>query len=133
MSKPEDRYGLREIPKWAFYGKDYDHELWEMGHAMWSGEGGPPDIGERVHVWMNQFNWCIVQGYFIESGYLGLYLRPTRPPAWWTRQIRAIPDRHLSAFPNAAMIFGAELSWVLKRSGYYVSARPRTRKKKETT
>jgi hypothetical protein len=128
--RPEDTYGLRAVPRWVYL-RDISGEHQQHGRAAWSGDGEPPAIGTRIHIRINGFNWAVVQGYFIESGYLGTYARPTRPPRWWTRQMREVNNIHERPFPNAAMVFGAELSWVKRKDGTVVSARPRKARPEE--
>lgn len=67
--------------------------------AKWSGDFAIPRIGEHVIVRINGFAAGEVLGYFVEDGWLGLYIRPDHRPEWHLKQN---PGR------NYCMVFGAE-------------------------
>ena len=77
------------------------------GGWKWSGDKAtppmpePPAIGARVFANVNDLGPGTVTGYFIEAGYLGLYVKldPATRPAWHKKQN---PDR------DYCMIFGIE-------------------------
>lgn len=76
--------------------------------AKWSGRGRlatPPAIGTEVMVRMNDIGPGTVTGYFIEAGYLGMYVKPHEPPAWWVKQVRESKRAR-----KDTMVFGAELA-----------------------
>lgn len=67
--------------------------------TKWSGAKPAPAIGDRVVVRMNRLGAGVVVGYFIEHGWLGVYVKLDKAPAWYLKQNGRAP----------AMVFGAEL------------------------
>lgn len=70
------------------------------GLPRWSNGQQPPPIDEIVDVTINRIGLARVIGYFVESGYLGLLVKPIDPPAWFTAQ---------NGFDATAHVFGAEI------------------------
>lgn len=72
--------------------------------AQWSGASKgfecPPAIGEKVRVSMNNLGVGTVEGYFIESGYIGLLIKPDdgQSPDWWVKQNAGKGRTHYSVF-----------------------------------
>jgi hypothetical protein len=89
--------------------------------ALWSGEQAPPTVGTKVTAYMNNLGPATVKGYFIEHGWLGVYLSLRQPPEWWKRQTREriARRRTISAAGGVvsppdktdryAMLFGCEI------------------------
>jgi hypothetical protein len=61
-----------------------------------------PARGERIIVNFNGFGEGVVRGYFIEDGYLGVYVEPDVAPEWWDKN-------HGDDPVVCCMVFGAEL------------------------
>lgn len=101
------RYNLRVLPKnVAHYTPEREAE---PDKVMWSGRTGePPAIGERVTV-KSDLGHGEVRGYFIEDGFLGVYVRLFEPPAWWKKQMAALKREKKAHRPDCTMVFGAEL------------------------
>lgn len=80
--------------------------------VWWSGEEPLPAIGERVEINFNGFGAGTVEAYFTEHGYLGVYVKLEKPPAWWVQQTEyddgAIWKRP-AQIRGCAMVYGAEL------------------------
>lgn len=74
--------------------------------GLWSGDkhgfDRPPSIGTRVKVPMNALGAGVVEGYFVEAGFIGLYVQldDDKRPAWHKKQN---PEN------TPAMVFGAEI------------------------
>lgn len=105
-------YNLRELPSWE--PKPSENPGPNRGEKpWWSGIGSPPAIGSTVFVRMNSFGEGEVRGYYIEHGYLGLYVKPADPPSWWVRQMHDLliekPDWNERHPAGCCMVFGAEL------------------------
>ena len=75
--------------------------------ALWSSLGPLPRIGTRVRVTMNGLGPGIVRGYFTESGWLGLHVELTAPPAWWVKQVT---EAKRTGKRRWAHIFGVEFA-----------------------
>lgn len=73
--------------------------------AKWSGKGEPPVIGDHVTVSVNGIGVALVEGYFTEYGFLGLHVRPLRPPKWYVEQ---------NGRDATCYVFGAELNEEVK-------------------
>ena len=107
----ENQYNLTALPSYAqatieggdyFYERDGKRLTNAEAAALikWSGIDPAPAIGERVRVAMNSLGYGTVSGYYIEHGYLGVYVKLDNPPAWYVNQNgRSVP----------ATVFGAEL------------------------
>lgn len=67
----------------------------------WSGVNSPPQVGECVAVTMNAVGPAKVEGYFTESGWLGLLVKPLNPPEWFVKQ---------NGYNASAHVFGAEIA-----------------------
>ena len=70
------------------------------GNPTWSHADPPPDIEVIVDVRINRIGLARVIGYFVESGYLGLLVKPFDPPAWYTDQ---------NGYNATGHVFGAEI------------------------
>lgn len=57
-----------------------------LGIPLWSGKIAPPDVGSVVLVSGYQMGRCTVVRYFTECGFLGVEVKPHRPPRWHTKQ-----------------------------------------------
>lgn len=67
----------------------------------WSGDDVfVPALGATVRVRINQIGHATVTGYFVEDGYLGLLVRPIKPPPWYVKQNGRDAECH---------VFGAEI------------------------
>jgi len=72
--------------------------LAEPVKAKWSGNNPePPAVGEAVRCHLGK---GLVQGYFVEQGFLGVKVRLDNPPKWFIRQNGKLCP---------ACLFGAEL------------------------
>ena len=110
MSKQEANYHeFKELPaNWsrAVWGEkspvNSDRKLLnEADPYKWSGDGDPPKIGEKVHVYMNQLGEGKVISYFAEYGWLGVLVQCKKNPEWRKKQLNGKnPPGH---------IFGKEL------------------------
>lgn len=67
----------------------------------WSGVNPPPQVGECVTVAINAIGPAKVEGYFAESGWLGLLVKPLDPPEWFVGQ---------NGYNASARVFGAEIA-----------------------
>ena len=102
-------YGLTELPAWVPITEENSHRRegeTYTGDPVWSsavfhGLPEPPKIGDRVDVVINGFGSGEVIGYFVESGFLGIYVVPDERPKWHRLQN---PDRPY------CMVFGAEVA-----------------------
>lgn len=93
--------------------------------ALWSGEQEPPKVGAKVTAYMNNLGPATVKGYFIEHGWLGVYLSLRQPPDWWKRQTKERIARRKRCAPvdgppasteRYAMLFGCEIEPRLVKS-----------------
>lgn len=96
------------------YIDEYGNEL------MWSGQKFPglPEVGTMVDLDGNSIGKSKVKGYFCEAGYLGVMLKPTRPPKSFRVDVRkAIKDPKSPQWikEGLACAFGAEIRPWLKR------------------
>jgi hypothetical protein len=66
----------------------------------WSGINPPPATGEIVKVHSNGIGPAKVIGYFVESDWLGLLVKPFDPPEWFVRQ---------NGYDASCHVFGAEI------------------------
>jgi hypothetical protein len=78
--------------------------------CKWSGKAAVPAIGTRVNVTINGLGQGIVEAYFIESVYLGVYVKLENPPAWWVKQTAG---KTFGRRTGCAMVFGAEIEPVV--------------------
>lgn len=89
--------------------RSYDMKEFELSETCkWSGKESVPSIGQRVKVTMNGLGTGIVEAYFIEDVWLGVYVKLDNPPAWWTKQ----QGTHGGGFGRRAgccMVFGTEI------------------------
>lgn len=80
-------------------------DVYEMDGGQvgkWSNsQSEPPKIGSRVKVNFNGFGAGEVSHYFIENGWLGVYVRLDKQPDWHKKQNGAA---------KLVMVFGAELT-----------------------
>jgi hypothetical protein len=74
-------------------------------NIQWSGVRPVPAIGTRVRVTMNDLGPGVITGYFVEYGWLGVYVRldPDTRPAWHKKQNPTKTD---------AMVFGIEIQLI---------------------
>lgn len=87
---------------WARYVATGDRNDPSGKHPMkWSGKDDPPAVGAKVKVRMNNIGPGVVRGYFVEYGWLGVLVKPSKPPKWWREQTKDMAD-------PLAHIFGAE-------------------------
>lgn len=70
----------------------------------WSNVHPIPPVGTKVIVTMNRLGPGTIDGYFVEDGYVGVYVILHEPPAWWVKQNISTPGRR-------AMLFGAEIKY----------------------
>jgi hypothetical protein len=66
--------------------------------AKWSGKHAIPARGQRVRVNFNEFGCGTVLGYFVEHGWLGVYVECDKWPKWWTKQNADDPRQCMMAF-----------------------------------
>jgi hypothetical protein len=81
----------------------------EADDYKWSGENAPPAIGAVVKIYMNDFKGGTVVGYFAEYGWLGVLIRPTKPPAWWVRQNKERAKETGKPIATCGHFFGIDL------------------------
>lgn len=106
----DTRYNLKALPAWE-PGRGVSGV--PVGKVWWSGAGElatPPAIGARVFVAMNGFGTGTVRGYFVEFGWLGVYVQVDNPPAWYVKQLAEDPGPRPGNQERVPMIFGAELA-----------------------
>lgn len=48
---------------------------------IWSGSGEVPEVGQRVHIYLNGVGGAVVEAYFHFDGYLGVLVAPDTIPA----------------------------------------------------
>ena len=94
----EDKYDLLQLPEWQRHNPETSPEPDEL--PRWSGLGKPPALGTLVSVVINSMGEGRVTGYFVEHGFLGVYVMLYNPPEWWAKQ-----NRH----DKRAMAFGLEI------------------------
>jgi hypothetical protein len=113
----EISYGLSVLPQWhaARFNSETNRVEGEGDGVMWSGAVEPPAVGDRVLVTVNGLGPGAVTGYFIEHGWLGVYVRLDSPPDWWVKQNERLDReekwrvRHGDMKRGACMVFGAEI------------------------
>lgn len=103
------RYNLSELPAWEPKPHSAGVGAPPLGKVWWSGKGAPPKIGDRVDVAMNGFGPGTVRGYFVEWGWLGIYVEVDNPPEWYVKQLAQDGARRPANREGLPMIFGAEL------------------------
>jgi hypothetical protein len=54
--------------------------------VKWSGKMPLPAVGDEIHVAINKIGACIVVGYFVQDGWLGVKAQPLSPPDWYLKQ-----------------------------------------------
>lgn len=97
--KSQDYTTMTELPSFAIARTVED--VTAAGNATkWSGVALPPKVGDVVKVKINGIGRSIVCHYFTEHGWLGLVVKPTRPPAWFSKQYHKVATCH---------VFGAEI------------------------
>jgi hypothetical protein len=84
VDTPKTRYHLKSIPCPVVPRTDKNAS--DMSVVKWSGRFPIPQIGDEVTVNMNGLGPGTVIGYFIEYGYLGLYVKLFERPEWHIRQ-----------------------------------------------
>ncbi|GAA3980036.1 hypothetical protein [Hymenobacter antarcticus] len=57
---------------------------------IWSADFAVPEIGSRVHIYMNGFGPAEVKAYFHADGYLGVICQPDEMPDWYKKQAPGI-------------------------------------------
>jgi hypothetical protein len=72
----------------------------ESDPFKWSNKNSPPAIGSKVFSNMNRLGEGVVEGYFVEHGWLGVLVKLDNPPDWYVKQNKGNPLAHL---------FGTEL------------------------
>lgn len=85
---------------------------------LWSADFPIPAVGARVFVTMNGIGWARVEGFFESCGYVGLMIKPTKPPRYYrenTRKAQANPNKPTWMKEGIGCVFGAEVA--LKRRG----------------
>lgn len=97
--------GTPELAGQSFFSKDDKRLLpvYAIGrfHGKWSSSKiTPPERRSRVRINFNGLGSGTVTGYFMESGWLGVYVALDKEPAWRKKQ---------SASGKDAMVFGAEI------------------------
>jgi hypothetical protein len=97
-----NRYHLTDLPE-PLQGRTDARTPPEVGAYLWSATMPPPPIGARVTVKMNGLGPGIVRSYFVEHGWLGVYVKLDAPPAWHTRQTAG------HKYAGHTLVFGAEL------------------------
>lgn len=60
----------------------------------WSGDTAVPEIGARVHIYMNGFGPAEVKAYFHADGYLGVICQPDEMPDWYHKQAPGVTLGH---------------------------------------
>jgi hypothetical protein len=60
----------------------------------WSGDTAVPEIGSRVHIYMNGFGPAEVKAYFHADGYLGVICQPDQMPDWYQKQAPGVSLAH---------------------------------------
>ena len=60
----------------------------------WSGDAAVPEIGSRVHVYMNGYGPAEVKAYFHADGYLGVICQPDEMPDWHQKQAPGVALGH---------------------------------------
>lgn len=72
--------------------------LHDQSVIKWSGKLPVPEIGQEVKLYVTGFGSGIVSGYFVEYGWLGVYVRlaKNQRPAWHKKQLPDID--HYMAF-----------------------------------
>ena len=71
----------------------------------WSGAFPIPSIGDNVTISFNGLGTDQILSYFIEHGFLGVYVKLDNPPAWHRQQ-----HSPGSKFRGKALVFGNELA-----------------------
>lgn len=101
------QYNLTSLPTWVAsdgtHVENYDgYPRWSGRRQMARGTGfeNPPAIGTRVLVNFNGFGLGTVRGYFVEHGWLGLYVHVDKRPDWHVKQNPGDRD---------PMVFGVEV------------------------
>lgn len=96
--------------------------------AKWTGDTNPPKVGDRVFVRMNSIGVGTVLGFFVEEGFLGVYVLPDKIPAYWAGNLdneygrkmladaKAIGGNHAKWFEGSAMVFGMEVGGLSRMS-----------------
>ena len=96
-------YDLKEVPEGVVLrmGGDCD-EFYKANkdNLKWGGDVEVLTIGTKVRVNFNSLGTGVIDGYFIEDGWLGAKVTLDNRPEWHVKQN---PDR------NYALVFGAEV------------------------
>ncbi len=81
----------------------------DLSKLRWSGNMPLPEIGQRVKSRMNGLGHGTVRAYFVEDGWVGVYVWLETPPAWWVAQQRTkVPA--FGRIAGCAMLFGIEIA-----------------------
>ena len=113
----ETRYHLDALPSWEARPTGRADAVGSPpeGVVWWSGtktHPEPPKIGAHVRINFNSLGAGVVSGYFVEYGWLGVYVKLNHPPDWWKKQNlgeSATEKQKDRARRLGAMVFGAEL------------------------
>lgn len=75
-------------PTWSAPIRNEEGDTTNVGEGapVWSGVNHPPAVGSIVRVTINDIGLAEVLGYFVESGWLGLLVRPSNPPEWYVKK-----------------------------------------------
>lgn len=106
-----NHYGLPALPVKDDGSPGFIHTKVEADRkspaVKWSNKNPvPPAVGDTVTVTMNGIGKGKVLGYFIEHGWLGLHVWPSKPPDWFRKQ-----NKGVKFYPGQALVFGAEVSY----------------------
>lgn len=75
-----------ELPAWGPHITNGETSKLPEGVTRWSNASPPPGIGDVVRVRINAIGPATVTGYFVESGFLGVIVKPHSPPEFYTKQ-----------------------------------------------
>jgi hypothetical protein len=98
---PDYVYNLTEVP--ANWIPLVDAASRDRPEPKWGPQNfeSPPPIGTRVKVNFNRLGTGVVEGYFVEHGYLGVHVLPDARPEW---HIEQNPGK------NYYLVFGIEVT-----------------------
>jgi len=101
-------YGLLDLP--TDVAQRTEENSGDTTVLKWSGKHPIPAIGERVHLNFNEFGNGTVVSYFWEHGYLGVYVKLVKAPAWHNKQMAGNPRK------GHCMAFGVEVGPIVRKS-----------------
>lgn len=101
-------YGLLELPAGVVQRTEENYH--DTSILKWSGKHPIPAIGERVRINFNEFGNGRVVNYFYEHGYLGVYVKLVKAPAWHNKQMAGNPRK------GHCMAFGVEVEPIVRKS-----------------